>query len=132
MKLELSVVQSSGNSAWADVTEHGTLKANLAKTDVLFFSAKNLESESRVVVFVKENETDAPKMISCSARLSKLVRKAFAQGAKKLDVLKSLLNLQVVENENGYFIVPEGKQGETFSMADLAKGESIALESLIA
>jgi len=133
MKLKLAVVESTGTGSWSEITEHGTLKSQLVKTDVLSFSQKNIEGEARVCLFIKETEEDAPKMLSLSVRLSKLVRKALTQGAKKVEVLKSLLNLKVIENTEGvFFLVPEGKPSEGFSLADLAKGESIALESLIA
>ena len=129
MKLKLSVVNSTGGN-WADVTEHGSLKSNLSKTDKLFFSAKNIESDSRVVLFVQEGD-DAPKMIACSARLSKNIRKALTGGAKKSDVMKALLPLEIVENEQGHFLVPKGQQGETFSVDSLVKGEPVSLEDLI-
>jgi hypothetical protein len=129
MKLKLSVVNSTGSN-WADVTEHGTLKSQLAKTDVLFLSSKNIESDSRVTIFVKETEDEPPKMISCSARLSKMVRKALAKGAKHIDILRALLTLRVIENDNGFFIAPEGIAGETFTADALAKGKVVTLETL--
>ena len=104
----------------------------MAKTDKLFLSNKNLEGDSRVALFITEVEGEAPKMISCSDRLSKNVRKALAGGAKRRQVLKALLPLRVINNEKGYFIVPEGQQGESFSIVELAKGEVVALEDLIA
>lgn len=132
MKLALAVVKSSG-STWEDVTEHGSLKSQLAKTDVLSFSQKNIEGDSRVVLFVKEVGEEAPKMLSLSARLSKLVRKAITQGAKRIDIIKSLLDLRVIENAEGtFFLIPEGKQSEGFSLVELNKGEAVALEDLIA
>lgn len=132
MKLPLSVVNSTGTSSWEDVEELGTLKSGMEKDDKLFFSKKNLEGDSRVTVFVKSNETDPPNMIACSERLSKMIRKAFAAGAKQVEVMKNLINLKVIKNENGIFLTPEGTAGETFSLTDLAKGETIPLESLIA
>lgn len=132
MKLELSVVKSSGGS-WDEVTEHGILKSLLAKTDKLAFSQKNLDGDARVCLFVTEQGADAPKMLSLSARLSKIVRKAITQGAKRMDVLKSLLGMRVIENTDGnFFLIPDGKQAESFSVNDLLKGEAVALEDLIA
>lgn len=132
MKLALSVVKSNGGS-WDEITEHGILKALLAKTDTISFSQKNLESESRVVLLIKENDSDAPKMLSLSERLSKSVRKAVASGAKRSDILKSLIGMRVIENADGvFFLIPEGRAGESYSVADLMKGEPITLEALIA
>ena len=132
MKLKLAVVKSNGGS-WDEVTEHGVLKGQLAKTDVLSFSNKNLESTSRVVLFVKEDGSDAPKMLSLSERLSKLVRKALSQGAKRIDVIKSLLGMRVIENADGvFFLIPDGKQAEGFTVSDLVKGEAVTLEDLVA
>lgn len=132
MKLKLAVVKSNG-STWEDITEHGILKTQLAKTDVLSFSQKNLEGASRVVLFVKEDGEQAPKMLSLSERLSKLVRKALSQGAKRIDVIKSLLGMRVIENADGvFFLIPDGKQAEGFAVSDLVKGEVVALEDLIA
>lgn len=132
MKLALSVVKSNGGS-WDSITEHGVLKSLLAKTDRLSFSQKNLESDNRVVLFVKESGEDAPKMLSLSERLSKTVRKALANGVKKLDIFKSLLLMRVIENEDGvFFLIPEGKAAESFNVVDLLKGEAVPLEDLIA
>lgn len=132
MKLALSVVKSNGGS-WDEITEHGILKGLLAKSDTISFSQKNLESESRVVLFIKENDSDAPKMLSLSERLSKGVRKAVASGAKKSDILKSLIIMRVIENAEGvFFLIPEGKQAEGYSVSELLKGEPITLEALIA
>ena len=132
MKLALEVVKGNGGS-WNDITEHGVLKALLTKSDSLFFSQKNLEGESRVVLFVKESGKDAPKMLSLSARLSKVVRKALGQNVKTVDILKSLLNMRVIENVDGiFFLIPDGKQAESFSVNDLLKGEAVTLEDLVA
>lgn len=132
MKLALSVVKSNGGS-WNSITEHGVLKSLLAKTDSLSFSQKNLESDNRVVLFVKESGEDAPKMLSLSERLSKTVRKALTNGVKKLDIFKSLLLMRVIENEDGvFFLIPEGKAAESFNVVGLLKGEAVPLEALIA
>lgn len=132
MKLKLEVVKGSGGS-WDDVTEHGLLKTLLAKTDKLAFSQKNLDGDARVCIFVTEQGADAPKMLSLSARLSKIVRKAISQGVKKMEVLKSLLAMRVIENVDGiFFLIPDGKQAESFSVNDLLKGEAVTLEDLVA
>lgn len=134
MKLKLATVKSTSTGDWDKVEEHGTLKSQLAKTDVLSFSNKNLESEKRVVLFVKEQGEDTPKMISLSERLSKLVRKVLKEGTKRIEVIKSLLTLKVIETEDGvFYLVTSGKPAESFSLADLAKEEvtAFAFEDLI-
>ena len=136
MKLKLSVVESTGSGSWADVTEHGTLKDQLEKTDILSFSNKNLESDSQVVLFIKETPDGAPKMLCLSARLSKLVRKAINQGVKRMEVLRAMIDLKVIENEVGYFLVPDGKPSEGATLEQLlsgrTEGKPVTLEMLIA
>lgn len=131
MKLKLSAVTSSGNGSWEKVEELGTLKSQLANTDDLFLSAKNLESDSRVVVFIKEDEDTPPKMVVCSTRLSKIVRKAIESGVKFFDLMKALVNLNMIKNDQGYFLVPEGKQGEVANAGDLMKSAFETLDILI-
>jgi hypothetical protein len=131
-KLKLSVVKSEGGS-FDDVTEHGVLKSLLAKTDSISFSNKNLEGDARVVLFIKENDEDAPKMLSLSARLSKLIRKAIAQGIKKMQLLRTLVELRVIENTDGnFFLIQTGKPAEGATLAELLKQEVMTLEDIIA
>lgn len=138
MKLKLSVVQSQGGS-WADVTEHGTFRSQLEKTDTLFLSNKNIEKDrnedgkyNRVVVFIKGTD-DVVKMMPVSERLSKTVRKALANGMKQSQVLKSLMGFRIIENEDGrFFIAPDGKPGEQLTVAQLDKGEAVPMEDFIA
>ena len=132
MKLKLSVVKSTGTGSWDEVTEHGTLKSLLEKGDKLFLSNKNLEGESRVVLFVQKGDA-APTMLPCSERLSKTIRKGLASGVERKSIVKALLALNVIENKDGnHFLVPEGKQGEVFTFEEVTKGAAVSLEDLIA
>ena len=132
MKLKLSVVKSTGGS-FEDVTEHGVLKSLLAKTDILSFSQKNLEGDARVVLFIRETEDGAPKMLALSERLSKIVRKSLAKGVAKMKLIRSLIELRVIENADGnFFLIQTGKPAEGATLADLLKSEEPAtVEDLV-
>lgn len=132
MKLKLQAVKSTGSGDWAKIEEHGTLKSQLVKTDVLSFSNKNLEGDKRVVLFIAEKDSDTPNMLSLSERVSKAVRKALASGASKIAVIKSLLGLKVIENEDGvFYLTHEGKPAEGFSLGELTDEKVVAFEDLI-
>lgn len=134
MKLKLAVVNSTGSGSWEDITEHGTLKSQLVKTDILSFSNKNLEGDKRVVLFIKEKGEEVPKMISLSERLSKLVRKLLKAGTKRIEIIKGLLGLKVIETEDGvFYLVTAGKPAEGFSLETLVDDavEVVAFEDLI-
>ena len=132
MKLKLATVKSTGTGTWENIEEHGTLKSQLAKTDILSFSNKNLEGDTRVVLFIKEKDEETPKMISLSKRVSVAVRKALASGAKRIEVIKSLLSLNVIENEEGvYYLTHKGKPAEGFSLGELSDEKVVAFEDLI-
>lgn len=131
----------SGSNSWDESKEIGTLKSNLDKNDILSLSNKNIEGDAaHVVLFVKNGEDDVPAMLFCTKPLSKMIRKAIAGKVSHRDIIKSLLPLKLanltIEGEEGEeeqtFILSPGKQGESFSVNDLLKGEAVTLEDLIA
>ena len=131
----------SGSGAWDESKEIGTLKSNLDKSDILSLSNKNIDGDAaHVVLFVKDSDEGVPTMLFCTKPLSKLIRKAIAGKVSHRDIIKSLLPLKLanltIEGEEGEeeqtFILAPGKQGESFSVNDLLKGEAVALEDLIA
>ena len=133
--------QSQSTSAWDESKEIGTLKANLDRTDILSLSNKNLVGDTaHVILFTRADEKAVPTMIFLTKPLSKIVRKANDQKVAHKDIIKSLLPLKLanltIETEEGEveqtFIIAPGKQGESFAVADLLKGESVDLEKLIA
>jgi len=128
MKLKLEKVKTSEGS-WEEVKEHGILKSLLAKTDIINFSQKNLENdEVRVTLFIKENADDSPKMLFLSERLSKVVRKLIARGKHKLGILRALVELRVIENEDGrHFLIMSGTPTEGKTLADILKEEVVSL-----
>ena len=139
----MQAVQSTGTTGWDDSKEIGTLKSNLEKSDILSLSNKNIEGDSaHVMLFVKadDDKDTVPTMLFLTKPLSKIVRKAVASKASHKDIIKSLLPLKManltIETDNGEvertFIRAPGKQGESFNVADLLKGEAVDLESLIA
>ena len=137
----MTAVASTGTGSWDESKEIGTLKTNLENTDILSLSNKNLEGDSaHVVLFVKTGDNATPTMLFLSKPLSKTVRKAVANKVGHKDIIKSLLNLKLanltIETEEGEvertFIIAPGKQGETFAVVDLLKGEVVSLEDLIA
>jgi len=131
MKIKLAVVSSSGSN-WTEVEEEGTLIDSLEVGDELSFSNKNLESDKRVTLFIYEKGEEAPKMIACSTHLSTTVRSAIAQGVKKSQIIRNLLDLRVVKNDKGYFIVPTGNQAERFTLSVLKKQQPVSWEELVA
>ena len=128
----LSQVQSTGSS-WENVEEIGTLKEGLKKTHQLGFSNKNLEGSNRVTVFVYDTTKpdNAPFMVSCSKRLSEIVRKALKNSVSKAQLLAMLIDLRLVKNESGTFIVPTGQQAERFSLAAIGNEEPVTFEELL-
>lgn len=131
MKLALSVVQSQGTGSWADVEEIGTLKSQLSKGDVIRLSNKNLAGTARVTLFITEKGSEAPKMLSCSTYLSNSVRGALKKGIEQKKLLAALINLNIIKNDEGYFLIPSGQQGEGFTLDDL-KTETSTFEELVA
>lgn len=135
MKLKLASVKSTGSGSWEKVEEHGTLRSQLVKTDILSFSNKNLENDKkRAVLLVKEKGEETPKMISLSERLSNWVRKALKAGKTKIAILKSLLDANIIENEDGvFYLVTKGSLEKGFTTEELAdeKVEPVPFESLI-
>lgn len=134
MKLKLQVVEAQGTGSWADVTEHGSLRSQLVKTDILSFSQKNLESEKRVVILIKEKGDGAPKMLSLSERLSNWVRKNLKAGRGKIELMKSLLVANVIENEDGnFFLVTKGTLAEGWGIDALDNEEvkEVTFEEMI-
>jgi hypothetical protein len=124
-----------------DFKEIGTVKENLNKTDILSLSNKNLNGDApHVILFVKANEGAVQQMLFCTKPLSKLIRKAVAKKVSHREILKSLLPLKManltVETNEGEgeveqtFILTPRKQGESFTTADLLKGEVITVENV--
>lgn len=132
MKLKLNYVESSGGS-WEGIKEHGTLLSNLQKTDRISFSSKNLENEAkRVTLMIYTKAKDEPMMLPCSERLSRTVRKAL-KSQTKATVMRALLNLNVIENEDGqFFLIPAGTASESFTVGDLEDAEEVTFEELVA
>lgn len=134
-------VVSSGNGNWDESKEIGTLKSNLVKTDILSLSNKNIEGDaSHVILFVKNEEDAVPVMLYCTKPLSKIVRKAVSAGKGHKDIIKALMGLKManldIENDEGdtvqqTFILAPGKQGESFTVEALAKGDAVSLEDLV-
>ena len=129
MKVKLQSVVSTGTE-W-DVTEHGSLRSNLEKGETVFFSRKNLESNKRVVVFIQKGD-DKPLSVSCSERLSNTVRKALAAKASTKQILRNLLENNIIENSEGiFYLIPEGVVSEKFNVSELTKESVVAFEDLI-
>ena len=130
-KLAFSVVNSQGGS-WEDVQEHGTLDQALSPNEEIWFSDKNINSNRRVVVMISDGKGGAPSMVSCSESLSNIIRKVLPKSGKQ-NVLKALLDLRVIENEQGFFLIPNTGEQERFSVRALRKSdEPVVLEDLIA
>ena len=127
---KLNQVVSTGSTFTGK--ELGTFSDFLSETDEVDFSQKNLDNEiKQVCVFIYENDTDAPKSLCCSKRLSKTVRKALSNGHTRTDVLSALLTLQVIENEQGLFISPEGAKNARIKVKSLMK-HSASYNDLVA
>lgn len=131
MKLGLSVVASQGNT-WDEVEELGTLVSLFQKGDSVSFSDKNLESDKLVTLFITEKSGGAPKMLPCSKRLSVSVRKALKGGMPRKSIIKALTGLNVIKNDKGYFLVPNGKVAESFTFDELKNEEEVSFEDLMA
>ena len=132
MKLALQKVTTSGGS-WADVEERGTLRESMDKKDFLFFSRKNLESDKRVALLIRtaKDPEGAPLMLSLSEQLSRTVRKAFAQKVKVAQILRALIDLRVIENDKGLFLIPDAVASEGSTFEDLVKAEAVTLDDII-
>jgi hypothetical protein len=137
----MRTVQSQNSTEWDASKEIGTVKENLDKTDILSLSNKNLAGDApHAILFVRTKEDAVPTMLFLTKPLSKLVRKANEQKVSHKEIIKSLLPLKManltVETEEGEveqtFIIAPGKQGESFTTAELLKGEVVTLEALIA
>lgn len=121
----LSVVTSNGSNWAKDVEELGTLSSNLEVGDRIRFGNTNLKNEwkldkdgnkeldkdgnpkyVRVVIFIHEKtSTDGlPLILSCSAGLSKVIRKAVKDGKKKDDLLRLLMTFTIIKNAQGTYL----------------------------
>lgn len=102
----------------------GTLASN-CKGYSLKFSKRNLASDKRVTLLMKD-KAGVDFTLSCSAPLSKLVRKALTTQDQKT-VLSSLLNLDIMQDKDDatrYFLCQPQGDGEmlpTFKVDELAK-----------
>ena len=129
-KVSFSKVVSSGDGgSWEDVEKLGTFRECLNAKSVLNFGAKNLrDNTKRVVVFISIKGKEGLEQVSCSKELSTMVRKALAGGKEKISVLRGLLNLQVIENDQGKFISLDGKLPEGLSLDSILEEDVVAVE----
>jgi hypothetical protein len=130
MKLELNEVKF--NSAAWDVEELGTLRASLVKGDKLKLA--KIKPGKRVVVLITEKGEDAPnKQVVCSEPVSATLKAAIAKNVDKKQLLKALLSLEVIKNDNGHFLVaPVGEMGESFTFEEIEKEKVTNYDELVA
>ena len=136
----MKAIVSQGTGTWDDSKEIGTLKSNLDKSDILSLSNKNIDGDAtHVVLFVKANANAVPTMLFCTKPLSKIVRKAIANKKSHKEVLRFLLDLKLanlmIEGDNGEeeqtFIIAPGKQGESYSTAEILKEAVMTYEDIL-
>lgn len=101
----------------------GTLADQIGAKGTIKFSKPNFLNTDKRVVVIAENGEGLSAVISCSANLSKHLRKTKADGAEKKELLAYVAGLNVLENEEGvpYITMPGGEPTEGFKISDLKK-----------
>lgn len=129
MKLALNEVKFNGT--W-EVEELGNLRSSLEKGDKIKLA--KIKEGKRVVVMITEKGSDAPnKSIVASGPLSGIIKKAVESGTKQVSILKALLDLNIIKNDQGHFLVmPAGEIGESFTLEEVTKAAEFSLEETIA
>lgn len=129
MKLALNEVKFNGT--W-EVEELGTLRSALDKGDKIKLA--KIKDGKRVVVMITEKGQEAPnKSVVASAPLSSMIKKALLAGTKQVSILKALLDLNVIKNDQGHFLVaPAGEIGESFTLEEVTKAAEFSLDETIA
>ena len=142
----LSQVQSNGSTFSGE--NLGTLKESLKSFHQVSFSNKNLFTTDKVVdsitgkerlknvvvnVYDSTKPDEAPHQITCSVRVSGLVRKAVAAGKTQKAVLSMVISLPITKNSNGIVsISAKGNAGEKFGLDVLAGEEQpVTFEELL-
>jgi hypothetical protein len=133
-KFNQAVYQSTGTDF--NYESVGTLASN-CKGYSLKFSKRNLASDKRVTLLLRDKK-GVDFTLSCSAPLSKLVRKAISSGTPHNKVLTSLLKLDIMQDqddESKYFLCQPQGDGEmlpSYEVDTLAKDKESTFEDILA
>lgn len=98
----------------------------------LAFIPRNFRDESKRVCVVVRNAEGLTTTVTCSASVSKSARKAKADGKSDDEIKAAMLNLVVLENEEGaHYLGTEGGALE-FTKTEVLSKTAITWEELIA
>jgi hypothetical protein len=108
-----------GSEALEDL---GTLASQIGNKGTVKFAKTNFNGTKRVVV-IATNDAGDSAVVTCSANLSAHLRKAKTEGATKEELLAHVVDLNILENEEGiaYITMPGGEQTEGITIGALKK-----------
>lgn len=144
-KFSKSEFSSVGTEDWEYETVGVFGKLPAMKGKRVTFTKRNLKAETRVTlqIFPKKYKTlkeaiesDDVEKLSCTGPLSKIVRKAIANGASHNKVLSYLVTLEIqqdIKDNDKYFLFQEKGDGEALPavlIEDLT--EEVSLNDLVA
>lgn len=120
-------------------TSVGTLARN-SKGKKMKFTKRNLASEKRVTLLLVDKNAkdyDDAETLTCSAPLSKVIRRSLKDGMSQREVMARLVNLEIMQNNDDeeiyYLCQPkgDGEALESFAVEELVK-EKLDYADLIA